>query len=49
MTTNEVIAPRDLYRQQAEFTKEREELNSLFEILKIMKEAVTPQEEQNDR
>jgi hypothetical protein len=41
---------QNLYRQQAELAKEREEVNALFELLTILKDAAMPQEEgkQND-
>ncbi len=36
---------QNLYRQQAELTKERKEINALFELLKIVKvkDAAMPQ------
>jgi hypothetical protein len=33
------ISPQDLYRQQAELAKEREELESIREVLKIVTDA----------
>ena len=39
------LDPRDIYRQQAELAKEREELSSMFQMLTILKDATDESQE----
>ena len=39
--------PQEIYRQQAELAKEREELSSMFQILTILKNATDESQEKN--